>query len=102
VILTVFRSRLKDEARDQYTTLAPRISGLAKTMPGYLSHKTFIAEDGERVTIVEFADQASQRNWSTNEEHMAAMKLGRSSFYADYSIQVCTVVRESRLSPEKP
>ena len=102
MILTVFRSRLKDEARDHYMALAPRIAGLAKTMPGYLSHKTFIAEDGERVTIVEFEDEASQRNWSANADHMVAKRLGRSSFYSDYSIQICDVVRESRLSPEKP
>jgi hypothetical protein len=27
-------------------------------MPGYMSHKVAVAEDGERVTIVEFEDEA--------------------------------------------
>jgi len=27
---------------------------LARSMPGYLSHKGFVADDGERVTLVEF------------------------------------------------
>jgi heme-degrading monooxygenase HmoA len=96
MIVTVFRSRIKEEARADYMALAPEISALAMTMPGYISHKGFVAEDGERVTIVEFEDEASQRNWSLNAEHVAAKKLGRQSFYSEYSIQVCSVSRESR------
>jgi heme-degrading monooxygenase HmoA len=96
MIVTVFRSRLRDDARGEYMALAPRMSELASGMPGYLSHKTFVAEDGERVTIVEFKDQDSQRAWATQAEHVAAKKRGREAFYAEYSIQVCEVVRESR------
>ena len=96
MILTVFRSRLRDENREAYDELAPKMSELARTMPGYLSHKSFTAEDGERVTLVEFADEAGQRVWATQPEHVAAKRRGRESFYAEYSIQVCRVMRESR------
>lgn len=96
MVLTVFRSRLREEARADYMAQAQRMSELARTMPGYRSHKVFTAEDGERVTIVEFEDEAGQRQWATNVEHVAAKKLGRESFYSEYSLQVCTVVRESR------
>ncbi len=37
------------------------MSALARTMPGYISHKCFLAEDGERVTIVEFESEVAQR-----------------------------------------
>ena len=96
MILTVFRSRLREEAQEDYLELAPKMSELARTMPGHLSHKTFTAEDGERVTLVEFADEAAQRDWSTQADHVAAKRRGRETFYAEYSIQVCTVLRESR------
>jgi len=96
MILTVFRSRLRDDHRDAYNALAPRISELARSMPGYRSHKVFTAEDGERVTIVEFADEASQRAWATQVEHVAAKARGRAEFYSEYSLQICQVVRESR------
>lgn len=95
-VLTVFRSRLKDGNQAEYHALAPKIAELAQAMPGYLSHKGFTAEDGERVTIVEFADEASHRAWATQLDHVAAKKRGREAFYAEYSIQVCTVTRESR------
>ena len=96
MVLTVFRSRLREDARADYTAHAQRMSELARTMPGYRSHKVFTAEDGERLTIVEFEDEAGQREWATNLEHVAAKKLGRESFYSEYSLQVCTVTRESR------
>jgi heme-degrading monooxygenase HmoA len=101
MIVTVFRSRLKPESRDEYMALAPRMDELARTMPGYLSHKRFVADDGERVTIVEFESEETQRAWSMNAEHVAAKKKGRESFYSEYSIQVCTVARESRFPAKR-
>lgn len=98
MIVTVFRSRLKPEGRDAYMELAPRMSELARQMPGYRSHKSFVADDGERVTIVEFESEEAQQAWSRHAEHVQAKKQGRSTFYSEYSIQVCTVLRESRFS----
>ena len=45
-------------------------------MPGYKSHKVFIAEDGERLTLVEFEDDATQFDWASHPEHRAAQKRG--------------------------
>lgn len=95
MVVTIFRNRLKPETVQEYYEWAERMSSLASTMPGYLSHKTFAAEDGERVTIVEFADEASQRGWATQAEHVEAKKKGRADFYTEYRIQVCRVERES-------
>ena len=95
MMLTVFRSRLKTENADEYYAMAQRMSAIAKTMPGYISHKVFVAEDGERVTVVEFADEESLKAWTTQVDHVAAKKKGRADFYREYKVQVCKVVRES-------
>ena len=81
--------------RDEYVALANRMNEIAMTMPGYISHKGFFADDGERVTIVEFAHEEGMRAWRTNPEHRAAQKLAREKFYSEYHIQVCTVDRQS-------
>jgi heme-degrading monooxygenase HmoA len=96
MIVTVFRSRLKPSVREEYVTLANRMNELARTMPGYISHKDFYANDGERVAIVEFAHEEGQRAWQTNPEHRAAQKLAREKYYTEYHIQVCTLDRESK------
>ena len=95
MIITVFRSRVKPEAQEEYGRWAARMSELARQMPGYVSHKGFVAEDGERVTIVEFESEQAQRAWSLLPEHVEAKKKGRASFYSEYRIQVCTVERDS-------
>jgi heme-degrading monooxygenase HmoA len=95
MVVTIFRNRLKPANVAEYYEWAERIAALARTMPGYISHKGFTAEDGERVTIVEFADEASQRAWSTEMQHVEAKKKGRADFYSEYKIQICSVQRES-------
>jgi heme-degrading monooxygenase HmoA len=102
MIITVFRSRLKPGVRDEYVALAERMNELARTMPGYISHKGFFADDGERVTIVEFEHEEGLRAWRTNPEHIAAQKLARQKYYSEYHVQVCTLDRESHFNAEEP
>lgn len=96
----IFRSRLKPDAVADYTDWATRMSELAQTMPGHVSHKGFTAGDGERVTIVEFETEEALRGWATHPEHVAAKHQGRAEFYAEYSLQVCTEQRVSRFKAD--
>ncbi|MDE2149452.1 MAG: antibiotic biosynthesis monooxygenase [Gammaproteobacteria bacterium] len=98
MILTVFRSRLKPENAETYQRVAAKMSELAQSMPGYVSHKTFTADDGERVTIVEFESEAAQRAWAQQPEHLGAQRLGRRDFYSEFRIQVCDVLRSTYFS----
>ena len=66
MLITVFRSRLRPGVRDEYVALVDRMNEIAQTMPGYISHKGFFADDGERVTIVEFEHEEGLRAWRTN------------------------------------
>jgi heme-degrading monooxygenase HmoA len=95
MIVTVFRSRVRPGAQQEYLQWVGRIAALAKTMPGYISHKGFTAEDGERCTIVEFESEEAQRAWRMHPEHGQAQKKGRQEFYSAYSLQICSVLRES-------
>ena len=91
MILTVFRSRVRPEAQDEYARWAARMSELAQKMPGYVSHKGFTAPDGERVTIVEFEHEEGQRAWRMHPEHVKAQREGRLKYYSEYDIKVCEV-----------
>lgn len=96
MILTVFRSRLNASASAEYDTQVQTTAALAEQTLGFLGHKMFVAEDGERVTLVEFDSMENQRAWSLSPEHKAAAIAGRRNFYSEYRIQICDVVRESR------
>lgn len=95
MILTVFRSRLAEDHRAEYDHHVDLTAALAEKAPGFLGHKMFVADDGERVTLVEFDSMESQRAWSLSAEHRAAAIAGRKRFYAEYRVQVCTVERDS-------
>ena len=96
-VVTVFRSRLRPEAADEYADDAATIAELARSMPGYVEHKIFVAEDGERVTVVTFADPESHRAWREHPEHRAAQRRGIDRYYSSYSIQVGQTTYASQL-----
>jgi heme-degrading monooxygenase HmoA len=87
-VVTVFRSRLRPEHEDAYRDELAVVADLARSMPGFVETKTFVAEDGERCTVVTFADPASHRGWRDHPRHRAAQRNGVASYYAEYSIAV--------------
>ena len=102
MIVTVFRSRLRPGVSEDYIALVDKIAAIARTMPGYISHKGFFADDGERVTIVEFEHEEGLRAWRTNPEHVAAQRLARTKFYTEYHVQVCKLDHESKFKAAEP
>jgi len=91
-VVTVFRSRLRPDA-EAYPEHAARMGALARTMPGYVEHKVFVAEDGERVTLATFADRPSHEAWGRHPVHREAQAAGVRDYYEEYSISVGTVER---------
>src|SRR5947207_1254278 len=92
MIVTVFRSRLRPGLQDEYLALVERMRAIAVTMPGYISHKGFWAEDGERVTLVEFESEETLRAWRMHPEHRQAQQAGRDTYYTEYHVAVCEVL----------
>lgn len=88
MIVTIFRSRLRPGLKDEYVAMVERMAQIARGIPGYISHKGFWADDGERVTIVEFEHEEGQRAWRTHPEHVEAKRQGRVKFYEMYDIKV--------------
>ena len=97
MMVTVFRSRLRPENVEEYMKVAEKMRELASAMPGYVSHKGFTAEDGERVTIVEFESEETQRAWAELPAHRKAQQLGRERFFSEFSIHVCKALRSNSL-----
>jgi heme-degrading monooxygenase HmoA len=94
MILTIFRSRLDPTHATAYRETADRMRSLAQAMPGFISFKSFSADDGERVSIIEFESAKTLRAWREHPEHRAAQALGRDRFYTEYQVQVCNIVRQ--------
>jgi heme-degrading monooxygenase HmoA len=99
MMVVVFRARRTLEGEgEEYKRWFLRMGELAREMPGYLSHKSYAADDGERLTLFEWESADTLRAWASHPEHIAVKKLGRDKFYAEYRLQVCEVVRDSRFT----
>ncbi len=101
MIITIFRSRLDPAQAEAYAPMAQAMKALVDKMPGLIAYKTFEAKDGERVTIVEFADEASHNAWRDLPAHQKAMQRGKEKFYLEYRVQVCDVKRDSLFRREE-
>jgi heme-degrading monooxygenase HmoA len=91
MIVTIFRFRVRPEAEDEYARWAARVRELAAQTPGCLSCTDFVAADGERVTIANFASERAQSAWSEHRDRAEAMARAVASFCVEYRLQVCSV-----------
>ena len=97
MVVIVFRARLRDGVdATRLAAAGARMYELASAMPGFLSYKDYAAEDGETLTLVEFASEATLLAWRNEPEHLAVQQQGRDEFFLDYHIQVCEPRRAYR------
>ncbi len=87
-VMTIFRSRKRPEAEAAYAETAEQMEAAARAMPGFVDFKVFVAEDGERVSLITFDSPAAQRAWRDDPRHRLAKQQGLDDFYLEYSIQV--------------
>lgn len=100
MIITVFRSRLRSDAGQDYQRMAARTEAAAREIEGFASFKTFRAPDGETVSIVEFETLEAHRAWRDHPLHREAQASGRDRWYDDYDIKVAEVLRAHHFSRE--
>ena len=99
MFLVVFRNRKRaDIDYPAYEAEADRMLALAQAQPGFLSFKSYTAEDGEVVAVSEWADEASARGWGRVAEHRATQQRGRSAYYETYTLFACADPRIHRFS----
>jgi len=96
MVVILFRSRLTSDAGQDYQDLDAELEHLVLGHSGHLGHKSYLAKDGERLTVVWFKDQESLRAWKTEPRHLEAQRRGRERWYEFYEMDVAEVVRSSR------
>lgn len=85
--LVVFRNRKRaDIDQAAYDTQAEKMERLAALQSGYLSFKSYVAEDGEVVAISEWETREAALAWRKVAEHAEAQADGREKWYADYTM----------------
>ena len=97
MFLVVFRNRKRaDIDYAAYEAEADRMLELAQAQPGYLSFKSYVADDGEVIALSEWEDEAAARAWGKVAEHRATQQRGRAAYYEEYTLFACAEPRVHR------
>lgn len=87
MFLVVFRNRKRaDIDAAAYSADAEAMEALARTQPGFLSFKSYAAEDGEVIALSEWDSEAAALGWRRQAEHASVQAKGRADYYESYSL----------------
>ena len=90
MFLVVFRNRKRTEMdAAAYAADASAMQALASRQPGFISFKSYTAEDGEVIALSEWESEAAALQWRRNAEHATIQAKGRASYYASYTLFAC-------------
>jgi heme-degrading monooxygenase HmoA len=95
-VITVFRSRLRADVPEDYGDLADHLLDTARGIDGFVEHKVFVADDGERLTLVVFDSETAEAQWRDDAGHRMAQQRGRDEFYDEFDVAVTEVRRRRR------
>jgi heme-degrading monooxygenase HmoA len=99
VFLVVFRNRKRaDIDHAAYGAQAEEMEAMACRQPGFLSFKSYVADDAEVVALSEWESEDAALAWRRVAEHGAAQSRGRAEFYEDYTLFACKHPRIHRFS----
>jgi heme-degrading monooxygenase HmoA len=101
MFLVVFRNRKRaDIDAAAYGADAARMEGLARAQPGFLSIKSYTADDGEVIALSEWESEGAARHWGGHPDHALTQARGRAEYYQDYTLFTCDNPRTHRF--ERP
>jgi len=99
MVVVLFGTKLRDDADpDEYRQRSRRMNELVRRIPGFISIKGFLAQDGDEVSIARFESEDALDVWRFQPEHVETQRRAREAFYESYWVQVCKTVRDYEFS----
>jgi heme-degrading monooxygenase HmoA len=91
--IILFRSKLTDQAGEDYQAVNLELESLVRQNPGFVDVKSYTAADGERLTVVWWRDEKSLADWRNLVRHREAQNTGRQKWYQYYKMDVASITR---------
>jgi heme-degrading monooxygenase HmoA len=101
MFIVVFRNRKRSGIDGAaYGADAARMEALARAQPGFLSFKSYTADDGEVIALSEWTDAEAAHAWGSHPDHSRTQARGRTEYYQDYTLYTAENPRTHRF--ERP
>jgi heme-degrading monooxygenase HmoA len=96
MVVVTFRNRFNPGIDQQeYGQRVGKLFEIVSAMPGFRGIRSYAAEDGEQLSLIEFDSLESLASWRDQPDHREAQLLGKQRYYSEYHLQICEHVRES-------
>jgi heme-degrading monooxygenase HmoA len=102
MLAILFRSKLTGEAGADYDAMNADLESPVKENSGFVGATSYVAEDGERLTVVWWRDEKSLEVWRNLPRHQEAQSTGRKLWYSYYKMDVATITRTRNFEREHP
>lgn len=87
MFLVVFRNRKRAGMEAvAYAQDAAHMEELARAQPGFLSFKSFVADDGEVIALSEWTSAEAAQGWGRHPDHATVQGRGRDRYYESYTL----------------
>jgi heme-degrading monooxygenase HmoA len=93
MILALFAFRVRPEAQAEFEEVVHLMVERVSAVPGFISMDLFRSEDGRTLAVPRFETEEALAEWRDHPGHRAAQEKGRSTFFEDYWIDVCSTIR---------
>lgn len=96
--IEVFRYRVDPAHQDEFDALYEEMAGLVAGLKGYIGHKVYTADDGEKLLVGQFEDFATVEEWDKHPAHKRAKERGKEAVFLEYEVMVGDVVEHHKSS----
>jgi antibiotic biosynthesis monooxygenase (ABM) superfamily enzyme len=94
MVICIFGNTIvKPGKEDEEAKLADKLAAVLRTMPGFISSKSYTAEDGEEIGLIRFDSRESLDAWAHEGQHLRAQKIAP-EIYERFWVQDVETYRE--------
>jgi heme-degrading monooxygenase HmoA len=94
MILTVFGVTWKEDADlDRELDLSRRMADVVSRRLGFISYKSYVADDGDVIGIIRFESREALKAWRNDVIHQSAWKEAP-NYYHEFWVQNCEVFED--------
>ncbi|PFZ90036.1 antibiotic biosynthesis monooxygenase family protein [Bacillus wiedmannii] len=90
----IFTSQRTEHNSERYESMSDNLVELVKTQPGFIRIESVRDNEGYGITISYWESLEAIQRWKANTVHQVAQQKGKETWYSQYNVQICTVVRD--------
>ena len=94
MVITLFGDTIvKSGMEAAEARLATKLDAVLRQMPGFISYKSYVSDDGEEIGVIRFDTREHLEAWVHDGVHGAAQRVAH-EYYDRFWVQTCETYRE--------